>query len=101
MKIIAEVIDDIYCTKREAEKYLDKAVKYKEEFPKVSSMYYNTYETHRNLIDSMHDVIVALITEQRKKETPPKYMQDIWDYQHKQIIDEVAYLDKREQMYKK
>lgn len=101
MKIIAEVIDDIYCAKRESEKYLDKAIKYKSEFPKVSNMYYNTYETHRSLIDSMHDVIVSLITEQRKKEEPPKNMQDIWDYQHKQIIDEMAYLDKREQMYKK
>lgn len=101
MKIIAEVIDDIYCTKRAAEKYLDKAIKFKEEFPKVSMMYYECYENCRNQIDSMHTIIVGVITESRKKEEPPKYMLEIWDYQHKQIIDEMSYLDKREQMYKK
>ena len=51
-------------------------------------------QTHLNLYNKWHEVVVYLINEHKEKGNEvPKTMQEIYDYKHKKLVDEYDMLN--------
>ena len=95
MKVIRTIIEHMDNTLEEAEDYYKDYVMYKDEFPKVANISLEMAQTHLTLYGKWHEMIVVLINEYKMKHGDiPKIMQELYDYEHKKIVeeyDEVAY----------
>ena len=89
MKAIQIVIDHMNDTLEEAEEYYRDYVIFKEHHPKVASTALEMAQTHLGLYNRWHEVIVSLINEHKMKSGEiPKTMQELYDYEHKKLIEE-------------
>lgn len=88
MKIISELIDKMEDTLEEAEWYGEMAMHYRAEHKALADTYAKSGDMHITMYGMLHDRVVALIEEEKKKGTEvPKEMQIIWDYEHKKLIE--------------
>ena len=70
--------------------YAKNAVHYKEEYPELSRVYAEMAEQELTHANKLHDFVVKFITKVREMGEPPKYMLDMWEEEHHEIIEEVA-----------
>ena len=87
MRKIAEAVNYIKGELAGAEKYADEALKYKGTDKEASSMFIGLATTELSHVDSLHAYIVKIINEAKAagKEVPHG-MQDIWDWEHTQML---------------
>ena len=87
MKILEDFIERMDSTLEEAETYITKAHLYKNENKKVADAYANASETHLNLYMKMHETVVALINEERRKGVSVHVgMMEAWNLQHSILV---------------
>lgn len=87
MRKIAEAVNYIKDELAGAEKYADEALKYKGTDKEASSMFIGLATTELSHVDSLHAYIVKLINEQRATgREVPAGMQDVWDWEHTQML---------------
>lgn len=95
MKAIRTIIDHMNDTLDEAHDYYKDYVMYKDDFPKVANTSLEMAQTHLMLYNKWHEVVVSLISDYKMKNGEvPKVMQELYDYEHKKIVeeyDEIAY----------
>ena len=90
MKIIKKISHQI---KEEAEgaiEYAKCAVHYKEEYPELARAYADMAEQELSHANRLHDFVVKFIAKAREKAEPPKWMIEMWDEEHREILEEVA-----------
>jgi predicted SpoU family rRNA methylase len=87
MKIISELIDKMEDTLEEAEWYGAMAMHYRSEYKAVADTFAKSGDMHITMYGTLHDRVVALIEEEKKKGVEiPKEMQFYYDQMHKKMI---------------
>ena len=97
-------IKDISCTIEDilenADKNIRLAVKYKEEDPDSSKVYYNKSVEELNSIKPFHDRVVTIIKNYRaEKGEPPAPMMAMYNYEHEKHLDRNASIKKLQELY--
>jgi len=101
MKVIKDMSCDIEDILGMADKNIRLAVKYKEEDPESSKVYYNKSVEEINSIKPLHDRVVAIIKTYRaeKGEEPPAPMMAMYNYEHEKHLDKNASIRKFQELY--
>ena len=89
MRVMKIVIDHMSDTLEEAQTYYRDYIIYKESYPKMANAALEMSQIHLSLYTKWHDVVVTLINEYKMKHGDvPKTMQEIYDYEHKKLVEE-------------
>ena len=92
--MISEEIDD-------AEKYAKCALKYKDERPSLSRLFYSLSQEEMDHMNRLHGAVAEIIGEYRDEHgEPPASMQAVYDYLHEKQIEEAAEVRNYLDMYK-
>ena len=91
MKILKNLIEKADDTMEEVEWYAEQAHHLRVEHKALADTYIKIAEMHVGIYNMLHDRMVALIEEEKKKGiTPPAPMIAIWDYEHEKLVKEFA-----------
>lgn len=101
MKLIKKLSKMIECEIEDASKYIEKALKYKEERPELAKMFYSLSMDEMEHMNKLHSAVVEVIEEYRKEHgEPPKEMLFLYNYLHEKHIDDAAEVKTMQAMYK-
>ena len=91
MKIIAELVKFIKDEAGSVKEYGNMAIRLKHENKELADMFYNMASTESSHLDNIHMWIVKLIEKEKNErmEPIPQGMLDVWEWEHKQMIDEL------------
>ena len=88
MKIIEKLSDMIEEEMSDAEKYIQCAMKHKEDNPSLASTFARISNEEMNHMSLLHDQVVNIIQDYRKEHgDPPEKMLAIYDYLHKKHME--------------
>ena len=91
MKILKELIEKMHDTMEEVEWYGEKALHLRSTHKELADSYIKVAEMHVDIYKHLHQRVVALIEEEKKKGAPvPVAMTAIWDYEHEKLVEEFA-----------
>ena len=91
MKILKELIEKAHDTMDEVEWYAEKAHHLRATHKELADSYIKVAEIHVDIYRQLHQRMVALIEEERKKGVPvPAAMTAIWEYEHEKLVKEFA-----------
>ena len=91
MRILKDLIEKANDTLDEIEWYAEKAHHLRAEQKVLADTYIKIAEMHVDIYKMIHDRMVALIEDEKKKGVNvPMAMQSIWDYEHEKLIKEFA-----------
>ena len=101
MKIIEHLSTMIEDELNDAEKYVDCALKHKEDMPDLSMLFFNLSNEEMDHMNRLHKAVVQIIEEHRRqKGEPPPGMQAIYDYLHSKHIEHASKIKVRQTMYR-
>ena len=101
MEKIQEISNEIEDELRDACKYVDKALQYKESDKTSGDMYYQLSVEEMGHVDRLHKRVVDLISEYRKeKGDPPPEIQWRYDFLHKLHTEKATEIKVKQMMYK-
>lgn len=88
MKIIQMLEDMIEEELADAERYAKKAIKFKEERPKLAETFYELSTEEMRHMNMLHEQVVQIIETYRKEHgAPPEAMMAVYNYVHEKHID--------------
>lgn len=89
MKVIAELVSFVKDEAKSVKKYGKMAIRLKAENKELADMFYNMANTESGHLDSIHNWLVKYIDKEKKerKENIPQGMLDVWQYEHKEMVD--------------
>ena len=102
MKLLKDLIEKANDTMEEIEWYAEKAHHLRVDHKSLADLYIKLAEMHINIYSMIHEKMVMLIEEEKKKGVAvPHEMQVIWDYEHEKLIKEFAEAKFMVEEYKK
>lgn len=91
MKVLKDLIEKAHDTMDEVEWYAEKAHMLKATHKKLADTYIKIAEMHIDIYKQLHEQMVALIDEEKRKGVPvPAVMTAIWEYEHEKLVKEFA-----------
>lgn len=89
MKVLKDLIKKADDTLDEIKWYAEKAMPLKNDYRNIADTYIKIAEMHVDVYKMLHECMVALIGEERKKGLNiPNGMEAIWEYEHEKLIKE-------------
>lgn len=88
MRIIKKMTEQMKEEIASAKEYAKLAIHYKTEQPTLAKVYYDAANDELKHADWFHSEVVKLIEKQRAIEPPPPVMLELWEYEHKEYIEE-------------
>ena len=70
--------------------YAKNAVHYKEEYPDLARTYAEMAEQELNHATRLHEFVVKFIAKARERVEPTKYILELWEEEHSEIVEDVA-----------
>ena len=100
MRIIKKLSEYIEEELEDSEKYILKAMEYKEDWPEVASTLYVLSLEEMKHMQLLHDQVAKIIENYRKeKGEPPEAMMAIYEYLHKKFIHKSKEIKIMQNMY--
>lgn len=91
MKILTSLIEKANDTFEEIEWYAEKAHHLRAEHKELADCYIKIADMHIDIYKMLHEKMVELIDEVKRKGTPPPpEMLAIWNYEHEKLVKEFA-----------
>ena len=101
MEIIKKLSNMITEELGDAEKYAKCALKWKDERPTLSRLFFSLSQEEMDHMTRLHDAVVDIIKEYRDANgEPPAAMQAVYDFIHEQHIEKAAEIKSLHDMYK-
>ena len=101
MKVIRDTSEIIEDAIEHAEDYGKAAIEWKEEFPEISRALIAFSDSVMSNVSALHSAIAKVITEYRRENgEPPAPMMAVYDYLHKNHIENASRVRAMQQMYK-
>ena len=98
IKCLAELIEEEL---DDANKYIDLAMKWRQEEPDTADLFYELSTEEMGHSEKLHEEVKELIEEYRKANgEPPKDMMVLWDYLHEKHIETATRIRIKQGMYK-
>ena len=88
MRIIKKMANQMKEEIAGAKEYAKLATHYKTEQPTLAKVYYDAANDELKHADWFHSEVVKLIEKQRAIEPPPPVMLELWEYEHKEYVEE-------------
>lgn len=89
MNQIKTLIKSMYMELKAADCYYEKAIKFKEDYPQLASVYIEIASQELTHCDKFHSAAVSLINKYKStNKEVPESMQAIWEFEHTCIIEE-------------
>lgn len=102
MKVLKNLIAKADDTLEEIEWYAEKAHHLRTDHKALADTYIKIAEMHISIYGMLHEKMVSLIEEERKKNTAvPAPMMAIWEYEHEKLIKEFSEAKYMVEEYKK
>ena len=101
MKVIKCLNGKIEDELADAKEYIEKAIEWKTEMPDVAELFYQLSLEEMGHMERLHKKVAEKITEYRNANgEPPKEMLALYDYLHKQHMNEAMKIRVMQGMYK-
>ena len=98
IKCLSEKIEDEL---KDAEEYIDLAMKWKSEQPDTAELFYELSTEEMGHMERLHQEVTEVIEEYRKQHgEPPKDMMTLYDYLHEKHIGIATMIKVKQGMYK-
>ena len=101
MKIIKCLSEKIEGELKDAEDYINLAMRWKQDEPEAAELFYTLSTEEMGHVDKLHKEVSDLIMEYRQKQgDPPKDMMTLYNYLHEKHIGEATQIRVKQGMYK-
>ena len=98
IKCLSELIDEEL---HDADKYIDLAMRWKQDEPDTADLFYELSTEEMGHADKLHKEVTELIEEYRKEHgEPPKDMMVLWNYLHEKHIGTATQIKVKQGIYK-
>ena len=98
IKCLSELIEEEL---EDANKYIDLAMKWRNQEPDTADLFYTLSTEEMGHVDKLHEEVSELIEEYRKqKGEPPKEMMVLYEYLHEKHIGTATQIRIKQGMYK-
>ena len=98
IKLLSELISEEI---KDAEKYANMALQYKEEYPEVAETFHELSAEEMQHMNDLHDMVTMLITKYRNEHgEPPEGMMAVYNYLHEKQVDDAMNVKARQMMFK-
>lgn len=99
MRVIKVLSKQIEEELEDSNKYIDSALTYKTQFPKLAETYIELANEEIGHAERLYKQVVSLISEIQVE--IPKFMQELWEEKHIELITKTAELKTKIELYKK
>lgn len=101
MKIIKCLSEKIEEELRDADAYIELAMRWKAENPETADLFYELSTEEMGHVDKLHEEVTRLIDEYRREHgEPPKDMMVLYDFLHEKNIGTAMQIKVKQGMYK-
>lgn len=98
IKCLSELIEEELS---DAQKYVDLAMKWKQEEPETAELFYTLSTEEMGHVEKLHNEVSDLISEYREKNgEPPKDMMVLYNYLHEKHIGRATEIKVKQGMFK-